>query len=57
MATKFKNGRYKFKKTGTLYYARLSGTFVMVWKGAKPTYTAYCGSFEIERFLNEHEKV
>jgi hypothetical protein len=57
MPTNFKNGQYRFKKTGTVYFARLGRDGVWVWKGERITAHNYCGVFPIERFLSEYEKV
>lgn len=55
--SKFQNGRYRFKNTGTIYYARLRTDGVWLYKGERPTATNYCGVFSVERILSEYEKV
>lgn len=54
----FKNGQYRFRKTGALYFARLRRDGIWLWKGEKPTATNYCGvQTQLDKFLSEFEKV
>ena len=49
-------GVYAFKRTGAKYYARQKSDGVWLYKGTRPTFTAYCGVLTVERFLLEYEK-
>ena len=57
MPGKFKNGAYKFNKTGVVYYMRLRQDGVWVYRGKRATFAAYCGVFPVEYITANYTKV
>jgi hypothetical protein len=52
-----KNGKWAFKRTGRVYYARLRADGVWLYAGERPTYTNFCTVLPLDRFLVEYSKV
>ena len=55
--TMMKNGKWAFKRTGRVYYARLRADGVWLYAGERPTYTNFCTVLPLDRFLVEYSKV
>lgn len=52
-----KNGKWAFKQTGRVYYARLRSDGVWLYAGDRPKGTNFCTVLPLARFLSEYVKV